>query len=795
VSFRVAQKTLERLEWPQVVARLLGHCRTPQARALLESGDAAGGLFEEGLAAARERLSETSEARALLDEEKAPPLGGVADLESAFRRAAKGGWLSPHQLLDVGAALAAIHATARFLRGRAESAPRLASLADLFEDHRELEQDIEDCIDSAGEVKDQASPALRAARGEAQGVAGELQRRLARYLQDPDVAGALSDDYYTVRNDRFVLPVRADSRAKVRGIVHDASGSGTTLFVEPEAVVELNNRLKQAELAVVRETQRVLRDLSAQVAACLDSLRVDLDTLARIDLAFARGHLSQEMEGVEPRVDRDGVFDLPLLRHPLLAPDEAVPNDLRLGRAFHVMVISGPNGGGKTVAMKAVALAALFARAGLHVPAAPGAQVPLVDALLADIGDEQDIRESLSTFSAHMANVAAIVRGASEHSLVALDELGVGTDPGEGAALAQAVLEDLAGRGARTIVTTHYNLLKEMAAVDSRFENASFDFDPETLAPSYRLRMGEPGISSAAAVAARMGMPGAVLARAESLLEREDRRLDQLLSELGASRAALEREQREVARLRAEGEAARDEYRARLERLQERRDKLFHAMREDLDRRFQDAHAQVAAVIRDLQRGGGARDAAHARARLQALEREAEAQAGVRPAEGEKTAAHAIDWRRARAGDRVRVPGGRVGTLVSLPDQRGRVAVQVGAAKLVLPGERVSAAPAEAGEPRRRPEPTPATPELGGGRLRCDLRGQRVDEATDAVVEALDRALREARDDVLFVHGFGTGALRKAVREQLQASPYVAELRPGERDEGGDGVTIATLRR
>ena len=679
MGFRIAQKTLERLEWPQVVARLAGQCRTPQARRRLlpdapEDGAAepATSLFQDGLVGVREALALTSEARGLLEDECHPPLGGVVDLRDAFRRAGKGGVLAPHQLLDVAQALDAVHATRRTLLREAERAPRLASLADTIEDQRALRDEIARCIDSAGEVRDDASAALRDARGDSARLAGDLQKRLARYLQNPDVAAALSDDYYTVRNDRYVLPVRADARGKVRGIVHDASGSGTTLFIEPEGVVDLNNRLKQAELLAVREVRRVLRSLSAQVAAQREALETALDTLALVDLAFARGHLSIETDAVEPRVEQDGVFDLPLLRHPLIPPEESVPNDLRLGDGFTTMVISGPNGGGKTVAMKAVALAALSVRAGLHVPAAAGARVDLVESILADIGDDQDIRESLSTFSAHMANVARIVAEASTHTLVVLDEVGVGTDPGEGAALAQSVLEALTEKGARVIATTHYNLLKEMAAVDSRFCNASVEFDPDTLAPTYRLHLGEPGVSSATAVAARMGMPGDVLERANALLEREDRRLDRMLSELATSRAQLEREQREVSALRAESEASRDEYRTKLQRLQERRDKLFHAMREDLDSAFKDAHARVAGVIRDLQRGGTAQEAARARSRLQALEagaREAAERAGIGDGKKEEDVGLGVDWPRAKPGDTVRVPGGGTGTLESLPDR------------------------------------------------------------------------------------------------------------------------------
>jgi DNA mismatch repair protein MutS2 len=601
----------------------------------------------------------------------------------------------------------------------------------------------------------------------------------------------------------------------VRGIVHDASRSGTTLFVEPEAVVELNNRLKQAELSAAREVERILRALSAAVAQAVPLLEADLRTLASLDLAFARACLAREMHAVEPEVRRDGVFDLPQLRHPLLPIDEAIANDLQLGDPHTVLVISGPNGGGKTVAMKALGLAAVMVRMGLFVPAAAGARVDLIDDIQVDIGDGQDIRESLSTFSAHMQNLAGIIERSSPHSLVLLDELGVGTDPSEGAALAQSVLEKLADEGARVITTTHYNLLKEMADSDPRFCNASVEFDPETLAPTYRLHLGSPGVSSAAAVAARMGMPVEVLERANDLLAREDRQLDRMLTELAASRAALDQEQRAAARVRAEGETARDEYRVKLERLQARRDKLFHAMRADLDTAFKDAHARVADVIRDLQRGGkqdsrqGAQQAARARERLIALEegseraREAAGIPGA-PEAGVPAAEQRVDWRHIKPGDSVIVPGGARGVLASLPDRRGRVGVTVGSAKLVLEADRVRTAVGAAPE-AARPGPSPPRvrheaaiegqeTRLSGDLLECDLRGQRVDEALGCLCEAIDDTLRRDGDSLRIIHGFGTGALRGAVREHLAGSPLVESLRPGERNEGGDGVTIAKLR-
>ena len=798
MPFTVTQKTLERLDWPLILGRLAEHARTPRGAARLSGADGgAADLFAATEEETRERLACTAEARAILATGGAPPFGGAGDVSLALGRAIRGGVLAGEELFGLGATLGTLRQTRRFFALRAEPAPRLADLAALLPQHEALEDEIARCLDVEGRVRDDASPALAAARREAHDLAARLQDRLSRILRDPEVRAALSDDYFTVRNDRYVLPVRADSRGQIRGIVHDASGSGTTLFVEPEALVDLNNQHKRAELEVEREIARVLRELSEAAAAAAPDIEAGLDTLALLDLAFARAELSIELDATPPEVGDAGVLRLPQLRHPCLDPAEAVANDLRLGDGLQVLVISGPNAGGKTVAMKAAALAVLFVRAGLQVPAAPGARVDLFDAVLADIGDEQSIGQNLSTFSAHMANLARIVNEASERTLVVLDEVGVGTDPSEGAALAQAILETLAGAGARVIATTHYGLLKEMADVDPRFANASVEFDPETLAPTYRLRVGIPGSSSATAVAARMGLRSDVLERAHGFLEREDRVLDRMLHELATSRAALESEQREAARLRQETEAARDEYRHKLEKLSERRDQLYRAMRDDLDLQFKNAHAQIAAVIRDLQRGGSAtaQHAAHARERLVSLaERqiEAEAESGLTPAPAE--ALEPIDWNRARAGDAVKIAGGGVGVLQALPDRRGRVAIAIGSARIVVPAERVGRADAKS-EAKPAAARAPYTPVRSGegGTERCDLRGQRVDEALDSLVVSLDRATSTGRDRLLVIHGLGTGALRKAVREHLAASPYVARLEAAEPDEGGDGATVALL--
>ncbi|MBB85287.1 MAG: hypothetical protein CL931_15875 [Deltaproteobacteria bacterium] len=807
MPFEVAESTLESLEWARITDALHIACRTPiGARMLAESS--ARDLFEASEAGARARLDETSEARSLLDADEPPPLGGCVDVRPAIGRAEKGGVLEAAELADVRQTLEALHATLRFFDRRREDAPELWEIAALIGEAPGLETQIGRCLDAAGQVRDSASPTLAAARRDVHKLGGELQTRIERSLQHADIKPHLSDAYYTVRNGRFVLPVKSDSKGHVRGIVHDASRSGTTLFVEPDGMVELNNKHRQAELTVEREILRVMRELSAAVATEAESIYGSLEQLGRLDLAFARGALSRDMDAVLPEIGTEGVFELPGLRHPLIPSGECVANDLRVGSDFRVLILSGPNAGGKTVALKSIALAALMVRAGLHVPADPGARVDLVDRVLADIGDHQDINESLSTFSAAMANLAGILRAAGADTLVCLDEVGVGTDPSEGAAIAQSTLEALADDGARVITTTHYNLLKEMAEVDARFENASVEFDPETLAPTYRVRIGSPGASSATTVAARMGVPQGVLDRASALLDREDRRLDRMLAELGASRALLESEQAAAATLRAESEQAREEYRTKLARLQERRDKLFGEMRSELDSSFREAHGEVSRIIAELQRAPSSRRAADAKAKLDSLRDETDRAQKARglepkkPADPTETSYAPVDWPKARVGDAVRTPGGGQGTLVALPDRKGRVSVQVSGRKVVLDRDQLTSTNAVGAATQARPKPPdpaprkePLPPARIGGIVEVDLRGLRVEEALERLDVALDLAAAEGRDEVRVIHGIGTGALKRAVRDHLPRSHYVVETAEASREDGGAGATRAILRK
>jgi DNA mismatch repair protein MutS2 len=808
VSFRCDPATLARLEWERLLACLAAQAATERGAEALRAA-----VFPATHGSVRERLSETSEARALVDAGAEPAFGGIADLRAELGELARGRTLNAPELARLLATLEAARRIASALEEKSERAPRLAALAETLPDLSALERALAAVITPAGEVREDASPELRRLRRRVRELEGEIERQMAKQLRDPDVVAHLQDSYATFREGRPVLPIRAEARQRVRGIVHDVSSSGTTVFIEPEACVEAGNRLRIAQTELAHEVERLLRELCEQARA----RRVELEgmgaTLEALDAALARGRLSAKSLGVAPELDAGGELDLRQLRHPLLLleaelePEDVVPNDVALAGGARCLVISGPNAGGKTVAAKAVGLAALCARAGLHVCCAPGSRVPLFDAVHADIGDEQDLRAGLSTFSARMANLAAIVAQAEPGTLVIADEIGEGTEPGEGAALAQAILEALVERGALVLATTHFNRLKEIAGGDPRFLNASAEFDAETLLPTFRIHLGQPGSSGAMWAAQRMGLAEPVVERARELLDREDSRLEALTRGLSELRQELESERRLAERAREEGEAARSAYESRLATLRTAREQALAAMKSDLEAAFARARAEIAHVVRDLQRGGeDAGDAAErGRAANQAQralgrirERAAAAEEASRDeAETSPRSADDVAPESLVPGARVEIAGVRgSAVVVEAPDRRGRVAVRVGGARTVVARERIARVLADARAPR--PErgthvSVSRSEDAAPGSLDCDLRGLRVDEALDRADATLQRVLGRGGGRVVFIHGHGTGVLRNAIRAWLKGVRGVESFAPGAPQEGGNGVTVATL--
>jgi DNA mismatch repair protein MutS2 len=795
MGFECDTATLGRLEWPRLLYRLAAEASTSRG-----AEACAGDLFAPDLEAVRLRLSETSESRAILDAGEEIPLGSIGDLRPIVAAAERGQLQPASELARVLATLQAARRACSFLSECVDRAPRLAERAARLPDLARLESELSRCVAPEGELREDASRELRRARRRVRDLELEVERRMAAKLKDPSVTPHLQDHYTTFREGRPVLPVRAAARSRVQGIVHDVSSSGTTVFVEPADVVEAGNRLRLARTELDREVERILRMLTEAVhadAGGLESLGRGLEV---IDSVQARGRLSARLNGTEPAVGPDEPLVLRSLRHPLLLlegglPEDAVvSNDLLFPESVRALVISGPNAGGKTIVAKGLGLAALAVRAGLHVPCAEQSSMPLFDGVFADIGDEQDLRAGLSTFSARMTNLARIVAEAGPDSLVVVDEVGEGTEPGEGAALAQSMLEALVDRGARVIATTHFNRLKELAGSDPRFMNASAEFDLETLLPTYRIHLGAPGSSGACWVAERMGVSASVVERARDLLDDDGQKLETLTRSLSELRQELEAERRLASQTREESESVRAEYERRVATLRSAREKALASMKADLEVAFKSARAEIAGVVRALQRGessaGRAANVAHRKLQKIRTRTEVVERAHEEPAPTPKS--EPIDWDRVEPGARLTIEGvPETAVLIEPPDRRGRIAVAVGGMRMTVPQTRVSSVEVAPAERTARVDVERAP--HGDVAVECDLRGLRVDEALDRADAHLQRALGTSLNEVVFIHGHGTGALREAIRSWLTDLPYISGFRSGDPERGGNGLTIVTL--
>ena len=733
------------------------------------------------LADAERLQDETAAARELLRDVPSAGIGGAKDIRDPLRRAALGGILDPDQLVAVAETTRAAEHLWADVRGR----PALGARTKFARPPANVAQAIEHAISANSEVLDRASPALASARSALRSAQSRLQQRLDSLLRSPELVRVLQDPIVTQRGGRYVVPVKAEHRGAVKGIVHDQSASGATVFIEPLEILEANNHVREAELAERQAVQAVLDGLSRQVERAGEDLRATLDALAALDVIIAKAVLADALQAERPVLNDKGVIDLIGARHPLLVArgGDVVAIDVRLGSDFRALIITGPNTGGKTVTLKTLGLLVLMAQAGLQVPADRGTNVPVVPRVFADIGDEQSIAQSLSTFSSHLRNVVATLAGAQRGDLALLDEIGAGTDPDEGAALAMAVLETLLERGVLVAATTHYPELKAFALNTPGVANASVEFDAETLRPTYRVHVGLPGASNAFAIASRLGLERDVLARAETHL-----------SELHHS---LERTLREAERQRTELNASMEE--ARIAQADAAR-VLGEAQREGARLR-QEAHEDARRARREseeliLQARRALRQAESARERSSKRDLLTEAREALEAAETANLAATAqpapVSAGTYEVGDRVIVEGtSEVATVMSVDDARGQAEVAAGQLRLRVPLASLRLAPAG-------PDRIESTrPKVTGGAssvpLQLDLRGARAEEA----LEELDRYLNDASlagyDRVRVVHGKGTGALRAAVGQALAKHPLVRGHEIAGRTEGGEGATIVTL--
>ena len=779
------------LEYPLVRARLADLTSFPPGRRLAEALDPQ----SDPVLVAR-ALDETDQARALLSERPGVGVGSAHDIGPWVERAARGGRLDPAQFLEIAETLDATSRLASSLE--AERRPLLRDLGRELHPLPSLRSTLARSFDPAGELLDTASPRLGSLRAGVRVAFDRLRRRLDA-LVAADLGGALQEPIVTLRNGRYVVPVKAEARSRVKGIVHDASGSGQTLFVEPLVAVELGNAWREAQAAEREEVERILDELSALVAANAESLRESLCALARFDLWAAKAQLAAELDGVRAETADRPVVVLLGARHPGLA-GRVVPIDIRLGDGYTALLVTGPNTGGKTVTLRTLGLLAMMHQAGLHIPAEAGSRLPIFRDVFADIGDEQSIAQSLSTFSGHLRRIIRIVEAAGPGTLVLLDELGAGTDPTEGSALAQALLDHFIQAGALIAATTHYAELKAYAHTTPQARNASVEFDLETLSPTYRLTIGLPGGSQAFAIAERLGLPPGIVADARSRLTESEQAFEETLARIRATEGetsdALERARSAEARA-AEAFRHADEERRKARR---EREELVRTARDQAERIVGDLREEVDESRRRLEREtvtAPSLEAVVSRAE-ETLARLPEAPPGPPP----EPPAAPRDW---RVGERARsLSGGWEGRIAALGRGGRRATLEAGGMKVSVGVEDLVPATgggSESGAESRRPAAADggtSASRLQLSRARTvasslDVRGARVDEALDAVGRYLDDAALAGLDKVTIIHGHGTGALRDAVRGQAGQHPLVKEVRAGERGEGGDGATVVSL--
>jgi DNA mismatch repair protein MutS2 len=783
--------SLAMLEFPRVRERLANFTSFPVGRELALNLQPTSDAAHVQLL-----LKQSAEARRLLAVRPDFHIGEAHDVRDDVTRAGKGVSLDPLTLLSVQKTLAACRVARNALHKLSVDLPALWGIAQEITALTELEGEIGKCFSPAGDVLDSASPHLADVRWRLRDTRRQLQERLASIVKSKRGQEMLQEQLVTERNGRYVLPVRVESRRELKGIVHDVSNTGATVFIEPLETIEAGNELRQLEVQERHEIERLLAALSALVGAAAEDISLNIEILARLDLALAKALYAEKAGAIEPQiVTAEGGHVLRLLkaRHPLLR-GEAVPLSVEIGRDFSVLIISGPNAGGKTVALKTIGLLVLMAQAGLPVPCADGTAMPIYDQVFADIGDEQSIEQTLSTFSAHISNLARIVKQTTPHSLVLLDELGISTDPGEGAALAQATLAHFVEKGTAVVVTTHYSELKAFAHLNKGLRNASLDFDPVTLMPTYRLSVGIPGGSNALNIAARFGLPQDIVNNARSIMSKGSQEVEAMMVDLAAERKKLEE-----ARIFIEKDGVRAaELSAHLEkeiaRIRDRERDMLREIQDNLNREIAGLYRSIREAENELKKQANREKVERARRALERITREADEhnrQLGERLSaiQEQEPSTEVI-----AVGDSVRLKDmDTVATVISVNTGQGRLEAQVGDVKLTLridgvekldmPGPAAEGAERVVARPRTL---RPASPEL-------DLRGQRAEMVESALDSYLNDAFMSLLPEVRIIHGYGTGAVRAEVREALAVHKLVKSFRPGGQGEGGDGVTIASL--
>ena len=748
------------------------------------------------------RLRETTEAQSILIKRGHVNLGGIHDILDKVKRAEIGASLDPGSLLMVADTLRAARVLANSLSGDGEEEdfnyPIIQSLATSLYIHREVEDAIYNAIVSEIEIADSASSTLRDIRRKIVQKNQSIRSKLNTIISSATYQKYLQDSIISMRGDRFVVPVKAEYRSVVAGIVHDQSSSGATLFIEPMSIVEMNNELRKLKLDEQEEIERILAELSKMIGEIAREMISNQEILEKIDFIFAKGKLSLQMKGIDPKLNEDKNFVIKNGRHPLLDPKKVVANTIYLGDELHTLVITGPNTGGKTVTIKTVGLFALMTQSGLHIPADFGSSMCVYDNIFADIGDEQSIEQSLSTFSSHMTRIVSILDKVTEDSLVIFDELGAGTDPIEGAALAIAILEDVRMAGAKCIATTHYSELKNYALTKKGVENAAVEFDIETLSPTYKLLIGVPGKSNAFEISKKLGLSEFVINRAKEFINTENIELEDLLQNVEKNRIKAEEDRAEAEKLKTEIQMIRDAEAEKLEKLTNQKEKMMERARSEAFSITRQAKEEVDEIIKRLRELEQERASKEKNRQIEQLRKELTDSMGslqptVKSMIVPKVASKEI--KNLKAGEDVKVITlNQEGTVVSADDKKKEAVVQIGIMKMTLPYKSLQRIKNQ--QQATVTKKTRSVIKAKSGRVKgeVDLRGMNLEEATLELEKYLDDATVAGLEQVTVIHGVGTGVLKTGLQDVLKKNKHVKKKRPGGYGEGGVGVTIVTLK-
>jgi DNA mismatch repair protein MutS2 len=806
-------KTLHVLEFPKILARLADFCdfsgSAELARTLQPTPD-----FEEACS----HLAETSEARSLLTTSDLT-IGGAHDIREKVELAAHGGVLDPKEMLDVQSTLVAMRDLQRFFGKHAEATPHLADIAHRLPAPTGLIEAIARCLADNGEVADGASPKLYDFRRQVRVVHDRLMSRLQRYLTDSSTASKLQEAVITQRDGRYVIPLRAEFKGQVKAIVHDQSSTGATLFIEPLAVVELNNAYREARIAERDEVRRILAELSAQVGELAGEIVPGVVALAELDLAFAKAKYADEMRANEPvlqpmpkarrasheQQDQTPSIRLIHARHPLLDPETVVPITIDTVPGTFALVITGPNTGGKTVTLKTIGLLAVMTQSGLHIPAQSGSEMPCFQAVYADIGDEQSIEQSLSTFSGHITNIVHILKKADRRALVILDELGAGTDPQEGAALARAILSSLLAQGITTFVATHFPELKTFAHTTAGVVNASLEFNVQTLRPTYKLTIGLPGRSNALAIAQRLGLPQEIIEAARAEVNPNDLRADKLIGDIHRQRKIAFKESEKAERARSEARHLERELADRLDKIEEERQKVLEQARAEGELEVELLKTQLKMLKDELKKAHLPLEVLYElEKKVEAIQQEVQKPVGRRPkAAGGR--GKPVSGGPLKVGNKVLLRTlGTEGVISSIDGEAAEI--QAGPLRMRVRLDELKRKDEEPSvieeQPARKKQPAEAAASGEGRRvsifsispgLELDLRGQRAEDALEMLDRYLEKATMAGLPFVRIIHGKGTGKLRQEVRAMLKDHPQVVSFEEGGPKEGGEGVTVAKL--